>query len=123
MMVYDDFSAGKRAALELTRRIGTTRTELTLVPTHWRLGQLADESLQAVALAEAAAADLIIIATALGAQIPPAVEEWFRICRDRSRLRDIAIVILAGDEERRTFRLWRDPRVPADVSAPLAVAV
>jgi hypothetical protein len=75
LVAYEDFAAGTRA-MAMLKRIGSQCGAGQLIHMMWRFDVLSDESFFDLAVNEALAADIIIIATRDGKSLPQRIKDW-----------------------------------------------
>ena len=75
LVAYEDFAAGTRA-MTMLKRIGNQCGPGQLIHMMWRFDVLSDESFFELAVNEALAADIIVIATREGKSLPQRIKDW-----------------------------------------------
>lgn len=98
VVVYDDVPAGQNALRVLAKMFPEPYDRLQLVPRFWRFDFLEDADWFYSALADAADADIIVIATSSTWGLNGAVERWINIGLPRKRGSNAAVVALLGLE-------------------------
>ena len=76
LVAYEDFAAGTRAMAMLKRVGSQCGQQGQLVHIMWRFDVLSDESFFELAVSEALAADIIVIATREGKSLPQRIRVW-----------------------------------------------
>jgi len=76
LVAYEDFAAGTRAMAMLKRVDSQSDQPGQLVHMMWRFDVLSDESFFELAVSEALAADIIVIATREGKSLPQRIRLW-----------------------------------------------
>jgi hypothetical protein len=92
-VAYEDFSAGARAMAMLKRVGSQCGQRAQLIHMMWRFDILSDESLFELAVSEALAADIIVIATREGRNLPQRIRDWIAhwlLMKDRRPLALVA---------------------------------
>jgi hypothetical protein len=98
VIVYDDVPAGQHALRVLAKMFPEPYDRLQLVPRLWRFDFLVDADWFYSALAEAADADIIVIATSSTHGLNFEVEKWINTCLPRKRGSQAAVIALLGPE-------------------------
>jgi hypothetical protein len=75
-VAYEDFAAGIRAMAMLKRVDNRCDQPGQLLPIMWRFDVLSDASFFELAVSEALAADIIVIATRKGKGLPQRIKDW-----------------------------------------------
>jgi len=92
LVAYEDFAAGSRAMAMLKRVDSQSGQPGQLVHMMWRFDVLADESFFELAVSEALAADIIVIATREGKSLPRRIRDWIARWLLLKKRRPLALV-------------------------------
>jgi hypothetical protein len=98
VIVYDDVPAGQNALRALAKMFPEPPERIQLVPRLWRFDYLEYDDWFYSALADAADADIIVIATSSTFGLNFEVEKWINTCLPRKRGSNAAIIALLGPE-------------------------
>lgn len=99
VILHDDVAAGQRAMGSLGRLASRFRVDdAKLRPQFWRFDLLQDADWFALALADAANADLLVFAASSASGLPVTVENWLKRCLARKRGSSAAVVALLPAE-------------------------
>jgi hypothetical protein len=99
VIAYDGIPAGRRALEMLNRILKQDHEAVHLFPTLWRFDLLDNPESRARAIADALAADLLILSASAPDVIPDTVENWVSVFLSRSRETSTAILALFGTED------------------------
>ena len=115
-IIYDDFEFAARTALQLEQAAVRSDEAMRWDIRPWRLDLLKSSSLAEAALAEAADADLIVIALSRTPLVPDALLGWLDRWADGRRVREAALLVLCPEaaagpksswERLKAFAAWR----------------
>lgn len=99
LIVYDDLPAGRRALRLLTSQSQALGEPPPMGILSWRFDLLDDPDWSAMALRDAARADLLIVAAGTDAALPPALVHWLKVALEQKRGSTAAVVALLEDDE------------------------
>ena len=119
LIVYDEAAAGRQALGTLTRLLAVDAEPMHLLPALWRFELLDDPHGCQQALADAAGADLLILATHKPDAIPEAVEKWVSAFLAQRRESSTAILALFGAED--DWSISVQDKVSAALDVPFAM--
>ena len=95
VILHDDVAAGQRAVGALNTLVTGFRADtVKLRPNLWRFDFLQDADWFALALADAVNAEVLVLATSSASGLPPAVENWLKLCLARKRNTNAAVLAL-----------------------------
>jgi len=98
VLVYDDFTAGGRAARALDQLKTESGPGVTLWPVAWSFDFLCDLRWRAQALGEIDRADVVILSINRPDKIPAAIDHWIETCLQWERLQSIPVLVMFDDD-------------------------
>jgi hypothetical protein len=99
VIAYGDIPAGRRAMNLLTQMLQRETNTVHLIPALWRFDLLEDPDWCERALADAVAADLLILATSKPHSIPTGVDRWVSALLSQRRGTGTAILAWFGSDD------------------------
>jgi hypothetical protein len=101
LIVHEDFDAAIRARMTLVPFLDALKPDFAVRLDLWGLDELQTfPLLREDAAAEALAADIVVVTLQEGAELPPAIREWFAIWAPKKKGRPSAFVALSGNGSR-----------------------
>lgn len=96
VIAYEDLPAGQRAMQIFSNLASDHGNDFILQPQPWRFDLLADPDWAEFAAGDALRADLLVISTSGGSDLPAHVRSWVTACLARKRGGSGAVVALLG---------------------------
>ena len=107
-VIYDDFNFATRAAALLERAASRVREAMQWDVKPWRLDVLKQSSLAEAAVAEAADADLMVLALSKTHSPPAELTVWLEHWEALRQIQDPAVMVLSPGEHPAATPLWRE---------------
>jgi len=104
-IAYPEIAAGRDALGVINEVLRAAPQPHVLEPMLWRFDQLANPRWRARALADAARADVIVLASTAAIGLTPAVENWMQALLAQQLGRRTTIVALLGTDEAWTISI------------------
>lgn len=120
-VAYADVPAARRALSEIRCVLAATRRDYQFEPMLWRFDQLTLPNWRDVALGDAAAAAVVVLASSGPGPIPRPLEHWVSTFLSHKQSAPITLVALLGASEAWTISIDK-PR-PAGSAKPMAQAI
>ena len=98
LVMYEDTALGNRALAALNNITRRVETPGRLLCSLWRFFFLSDRSMLEMAAAEAAGADIILIALSAASKLPSEVNDWINLWLSTRNKRPKALVAFADEE-------------------------
>lgn len=105
-IVYGSAASGRRAMAVMQRLVAEFGETVHLIPTLCRFDLLAVPGLRDHAIADAASADLLIVATDRADELPGPVQQWLDDLVVHRRDRPLTLLAIWADGDEWTIRLW-----------------
>ena len=117
-IAYSDRAAGRRAMNLLTRIRQHEPNGVHFRPTLWRVDLLEDPDWREKALADAVAADLLILATSASHSLPACVDRWMSEVLSQRRGSSTAILVTFGADDEWSILVQEDADAPENAALP-----